>query len=360
MDTFIFLVDKFKLLITKKSFPKNFIDAMESKVTKDLIFKYFSKETSAIQKRMIDEWVLKIENEEQFYKWLDEYELLNPEYNVNIDKAVANYHYFVESNTQKTNLVETNNFQEIRKSTWNVWASAASLVIMFGFFTYLSKGLLQFKTYQTAYGETKSFQLPDGSLVKLNANSSLRVPRWGFGEKSRIVYLNGEASFSVIHTLSNQKFIVQTPKKFEVEVLGTEFSVFARPRGSKVVLNKGKVQVNLHNGNTLQKLIMKPGELLTLDNQNHLYKKTVSRPESYQAAIDQHYVFDRTTLQEIIFLLAENYGIIAEVTDQELLNQTLTGTYTAKDANELLDLLKEVLDVNIKWQKDKIIIEKNS
>lgn len=332
---------------------------METKVTKELIFKYFSKETSAMQKQMIDTWVLEIDNEEQFYKWLDEYELLNPEYNANIEKAVSNYHVFVRSNNQKTKITEINKIQEVRKSTWKVWSSAAVFVIMLGFILFLSKGLWQFKTYQTAYGETKSFQLNDGSLVKLNANSSLRIPRWGFGESSRIVFLNGEADFSIIHTLSNQKFIVQTAKNFEVEVLGTEFSVFARPRGSKVVLNKGKVQVNLLNENIHQKLIMKPGELLTLDNQNNLRVKTVSRLESYQASVDQHYVFDKTTLQEIIFLLAENYGIIAEVTDQEILNQTLSGTYTAKDGNELLDLIQEVLDVNILRQKDKIIFEKN-
>lgn len=333
---------------------------MESKVTKELIFKLFSKQASAMQKQMIDEWALSVDNEELFYKWLDEYELQNPEYHANTEGAISNFHHFINSKVEEPIIIIERKSENLsRGKNGKLWLVAASLIFAICSFAYLSKSLLQYKTYQTAYGETKSFPLPDGSLVNLQANSTLRIPRWGFGESPRIVFLDGEASFSVIHTISHQKFIVQTSKNFEVEVLGTEFSVFARTRGAKVILNKGKVQINLQSGNTIKKFIMKPGELLTLDNQNHIKKKTVSRIEAFQASTGHHYVFEQTTFQEVIYLLAENYGIVAEVEDQELLNETLTGSYTAKDANELLDLIQEVLDINISRQNEKIIFKKN-
>ena len=40
------------------------------------------------------------------------------------------------------------------------------------------------------------------------------------------------------HTPAHQKFVVNNNKQFEVVVLGTEFSVYARQRISKVVLSK--------------------------------------------------------------------------------------------------------------------------
>ena len=333
---------------------------MESKVTKELIFKLFSKQASAMQKQMIDEWALRVENEELFYKWLDEYELQNPEYHTNTEGAIYNFHQFVNSKVKEPIILETKPKNLLSGKKSKVWLFAASFIFAICSFAYLSKSLLQYKTYQTTNGETKSFPLPDGSLVNLQANSTLRIPRWGFGESPRIIFLDGEASFSVIHTVSHQKFIVQTAKNFEVEVLGTEFSVFARARGAKVILNKGKVQINLQSGDTIKKLIMKPGELLTLDNQNHIKKKTVNRTEAFQASAGHHYVFEQTTLQEVIYLLAENYSIEVEVEDPELLNETLSGSYTARDANELLDLIHEVLDINISRQNGKIIFKKNN
>ena len=332
---------------------------MESNITKELLFNHFIGKTSAMQKRMIDEWVLNTTNEELYYKYLEEYESLHPEYSANIDKAVDRYYSFLEQiNTDTINqpvIISEGNIKW-GKHTWLTLAIAASITVILGFTIYFVQDYWEYQTYETAYGETKSFQLSDGSNVALNPNSSLRVPRWGFGEKTRKVFLEGEASFSIKHTPSNQKFIVQTAKKFEVEVLGTEFTVFARERGSKVVLNKGKVQLNFQFEKLTKKLIMKPGDLVMIDNQNHTKVKTNSQPELPKAWKSHRYIFEQTTLQEIIYLLAENYGIKAEVENKDLLNLTLSGTFTANTADELIALVEGVLNLHIARQENKVVI----
>jgi ferric-dicitrate binding protein FerR (iron transport regulator) len=122
------------------------------------------------------------------------------------------------------------------------------------------------------------------------------------------------------------------------------------------VLNKGKVQLNFRVGNTTQKMMMKPGDLILLDNENNVRRKSTPQPEIHAAWRGHRYIFEQTTLQEIIYLLAENYGIKAEVDDKELLTQTLSGTFTAENADELLELIQGVLDLHITRQDNKAVI----
>lgn len=310
-----------------------------------------------MQKQLIDEWAREVANEEVYYQWLEEYENLHPEYEANVSGAIDRYNDFLKQRQR----VPTADAPEtvvvsIRPNRW-IWALAAATVTAIVYFILLPKSdFWRYQTYRTNFGETQTLKLEDGSTVVLNANSLLKVPRWGFGEKSRDVFLAGEAEFSVKHLPGHQKFVVKTGKRFDVEVLGTEFTVFARARGSKVVLNKGKVQLNVSVGNQTRQMLMKPGDLILLDNENHALRKTTVQPEVHAAWKGHRYIFQQTTLQEIIYLLAENYGIQAEATDKELLGQTLSGTFTAKNADELLELIQGVLDLTITRKDNKVLI----
>jgi transmembrane sensor len=331
---------------------------MKFKMTKELLFTHFMGKTSAMQKQMIDEWALEPANEEQFYSWLEEYEALHPEYDANVEKAINDYHVFLsqgKENSYPELVLQPLSAGRSRQAMFR-WVAAATVLLVLASGVFFTKNLWQYQTYKTAFGETKSLRLSDGSRVTLNANSSLRVPRWGFGERTRNVLLEGEATFSVKHTATDQKFVVQTAKKFEVEVLGTEFLVFARKRSSKIVLNKGKVQLNLQVGNTTRKMLMKPGDLITLDNENHAKLKNTRQPEMHAAWQGHRYIFEKTTLQEIIFLLAENYGIQAEVVDKELLGVTLSGALTIQNADELLELVREVLVLRVQREGNQVYI----
>ncbi|GGD45746.1 anti-sigma factor [Emticicia aquatilis] len=331
---------------------------MNAKITKELLFNHFMGQTSAMQKQMIDEWVLDKANEELFYRYLEEYENLHAEYIANIDGAVDKYYDFLEQykNNPHNNTVLTATTKQTKKLDWKPWIAAASVLFVVGLSLFFSRNIWKYQTFKTDFGETKSFQLPDGSSVTLNANSSLKIPRWGFGEDSRIVLLEGEASFSVKHTQNHQKFIVQTAKSFDVEVLGTEFTVFARERGSKVVLSKGKVRLNLQVGDSTQKILMKPGDLITIDNRNIAKKETTTQPEIHEAWRGHRYIFEQTSLQEITYLLSENYGVNVEVTNKELLGLTVSGTFTANNLDEFLELIQGVLDLQITHKENTIFI----
>lgn len=123
------------------------------------------------------------------------------------------------------------------------------------------KGAGMTNTLSTANGETYQVRLPDGTLVDLNAASSLTFPSSFAAVQKRLVKLQGEAYFSVTHDKS-KPFIVKTDQQ-EIAVLGTEFNVNAYGDDDITIttLLKGSVQVN-----ATDQVILKPGQQSSLSN----------------------------------------------------------------------------------------------
>lgn len=72
---------------------------------------------------------------------------------------------------------------------------------------------------------TAKVQLPDGSIVMLNSNSTLTYPTQ-FSDKQREVNLLGEAYFEVTKD-TKRPFVVTTPYQANIKVYGTQFNVEA-------------------------------------------------------------------------------------------------------------------------------------
>src|SRR5690606_22979981 len=85
---------------------------------------------------------------------------------------------------------------------------------------------------QTSAGQIKNITLSDGTLVYLNANSILKIPKKFTGNR-RIISLTGEAYFEVVKD-SLRPFTVQTQKS-ETTVLGTKFNLSAYANESAIV-----------------------------------------------------------------------------------------------------------------------------
>lgn len=333
---------------------------MKAEITKEFIYSYLSGKTSALQKQMIDEWVGKPANEELFYKWLVEYEYQHPQYITNLPKAVERFHTYADKFDEVPKpIFQVEEAPMLSHSSRWAWVVAACLFIGVCIGGWIFKEVFIYQTYSANFGHTKSFLLSDNTSVTLNANSSLRVPRFGFGTNSREVLLNGEATFVVTHQPNNQKFIVKTNKNLEVIVLGTEFTVYARKRGAKVVLTKGKVQLRYEEGKSQKQLMMKPGDLVMLDQSNHLKQKVTKQPEKYSAWKDHRFVFDDTTFLEFAIIMEENYGIHVIIMDESLAKRTLVGSFKAESADELLEIVSEIFNLNISKTQNTVVLTQN-
>jgi transmembrane sensor len=92
-------------------------------------------------------------------------------------------------------------------------------------------------------GTRSKNQLPDGSIVWLNAGSTLYYKKNFTNNSIREVKLVGEAFFDVVKMM-NKPFIVNAPG-IQVKVLGTAFNVKSYPddRVTETTLLRGKVEV---------------------------------------------------------------------------------------------------------------------
>lgn len=331
---------------------------MNELINKQLIFDSFAGRATALQRKLIDEWCQDPRHEELFYEWLEEWEQTHLQYVADKQVALDRYHDFLV-NVPTADIYSGDDtiipLATYSRRNWLVWTVAASVAILVGCWSFQKQLLNQ--TYATAYGQTRLVKLSDGSQVTLNANSILRVPRFGFGSKTRQVWLEGEALFSVTHTTTNQRFVVKTDNGADVVVLGTEFTLYARPRGTKVVLQRGKVEFHYQQaGQEMYQVTMKPGDLVDLKKNGVARLTPTAQPTNYAAWRDHRYVFNETSLREVTYLFQENFGITLEISDPETAALTLSGAYPAQSADELLQIIAEALNIQITRQGDKVLL----
>jgi transmembrane sensor len=330
-----------------------------SLVTRELLFAHFAGQATVLQKQMIEDWVKEgPEQTEFFYACLHEWETARPQFKADTETAIAKFHANVLAPTDYQKELELERISP-PSSTWQRWLIAASILFGVVLGSWLLREPILQKSYSTGNGETSTIILTDGSKVVLNANSLLQVPRFGFGETSREVHLKGEARFSVVHTPDDKTFVVATDQAFRVEVLGTEFNLSARRGSAKVVLQKGKVKV-LYRGKpalAATTLIMAPGDLVSVNaKQKKLQVKQVRHPENYSAWQEGRFIFDQTSLTEIKQMLKDNYALEVSTKGMDESKVTVSGSFKAKNANELLQALSEVLNISVLRQDNHVVL----
>ena len=222
------------------------------------------------------------------------------------------------------------------------------LLICFAAWWFLSPSVIE---YTTDYGETQQIVLPDSSVVTLNASSTLKLASHWSHHEDRLVHLEGEAFFDVRH--KDTKFMVQTSDLI-VEVLGTKFNVNNRRNKTQVVLNSGKIRLNLAQK---EDLLMQPGELTEFSKSSgQLIQKKVD-PEVFSSWRNKTLMFDGTPLSEIAQLLEDIYGLEVEIKNPALAGRRLTGEIASTDLDMFLNTLPELLDIKVTRQGKKLILE---
>lgn len=325
---------------------------MNTTVHKQLLFAHFSGQATPLQQRLIEEWLKEGINQEHYYECLEEWDRLNLQYHPDEEDVLERLQQQIEVYEQPTPTAKK------KLSLFPIhWVAAASMVIVSLLATgYLFRKPLLTQTVETAFGEVRKETLPDGSVVTLNAHSQLRFPRFGFGESSRDVFLTGEATFSVRHLPTHQPFIVHTDRQFDVTVLGTEFTVYARNRGAQVVLHQGKVQIDYRGMGKPKRLTMLPGDMVKLNLNRRIQVNHFKHTDQHKAWQYHQFVFDQTSLLDIARMLEENYGLQVTIRDEVLASRTISGTFRATTAEELLQVVTELLDVNYNRQNDQVVL----
>ncbi len=200
-------------------------------------------------------------------------------------------------------------------------------------------------TYIANPGTKSLITLPDSSVVRLNGATTLRVPS-RFDTNSRELYLSGEGYFDIRHH-EDWPMNIHTSKGVVVKVLGTTFNLssYDNDEGIKLTLIEGKVVVkdektgSEHLVRPLQEIKLAPqSSVSTSSNVKAVIKK--ANVQLNTAWVNGELVFDNTPMPEIIKQLERWYGVHVHVSDPEVLNYRLTGTFTTESITRVLDLIR--------------------
>ncbi|MDR2285307.1 MAG: FecR domain-containing protein [Sphingobacterium sp.] len=178
---------------------------------------------------------------------------------------------------------------------------------------------VQSSTIKTPRGGEFEVTLPDGSLVKLNADSELKLLA-GYNKDNRRIDLSGEAFFDV--QKSTKPFIVSTANQ-KVTVLGTQFNIkaYASEAETTTKLLRGSVKVS--NNTSGKEVLMKPGDQVI----NRGDELLVSSKEKQQVDwVDKEFVFNEKTAEELMNDIARWYNLEVEFENEDLKNKRFTGS----------------------------------
>lgn len=329
---------------------------MENEIIEKLIAKYISGNISEEEKKYLEDWYSTFEIHEGYTDQISDKErkelgkkiLHKINYNIDAFEGIGKY--------QQSKIIHFTLFKN-RKYLTNALYKIAVVLLAVIMVSALFYGLFRDRkaVFSTAYGQTLTIKLPDSSVVTLNGNSTLTYKNRWFNNGPREVFLDGEAFFSIKHKEDNQKFIVSTSDQFNVEVLGTEFNVSKRRSGTRVVLNSGRIQLNIKEAEENKQVVMNPGDLVEFKGDPVDYIKKEVNPNIYSSWKDKRLILDHTSLREILTMLQENYGLKTKSVDNDLLDQKVSGSMPAYNINMILKNIEATYKVII--FKDNNVIE---
>lgn len=314
---------------------------MSYNIDQELLYRYFSGQTTPLENARIEQWLGLKENEEIFFYHLEQWERRNPQYVPDKNLGFQRFELRLEPEHQYKNytLNDLVKLPSIRfnKNWWLIAASLAILILT----AFMAGEQLLYKQYITRYGETMTLVLDDGSRVVLNANSSLKVPRWMNFASQREVWMTGEAFFNIESTSDHSKFLVHT-NNLNVEVLGTRFNVTDRRNATKVVLQEGKVKVTANH---------RKGEMALLEETGDYAEVQVHTPQIITRTVDESLYttwqekrlkFKETPLPQVLQTIEDYYGIEILTEDTTLYDRKFSGTLPNNDLDIILQALSNI------------------
>lgn len=202
-------------------------------------------------------------------------------------------------------------------------------------------------------GSISQIILPDSSSIFLNAGSTIKYSMNG-KKKNREVFLNGEAWFQVQKS-DKKPFVVHTGF-YDVNVKGTEFNVRAYKEDADVVttLEKGSIVVTYGNIGLREQSILKPGEQLVYNKETESRVVRNVNTLWFTSWKENKLIFINMSFSDLVVLLERKYGVDIQVENREVLKYHYDGTIKNESIIEVLNLLKQTLQIDY-CIKDQII-----
>ena len=227
--------------------------------------------------------------------------------------------------------------------------------------------------FENQTDEPRQYKLPDGSTVQLEPSGKLQLSRNLLPGK-REVYLTGKAFFDIVKD-PGRPFYVYTGT-VATRVLGTSFFIDAPANASKVEVKviTGKVSVfqitadhtlknkkpsakNKHS--TTNGVVLSPNQKVEyFIDDDHWVTGLVENPVPVKAIEKEtlSFVFDNTSLKEVLADVNERYGIEVVTENEKIYECTFTGDVSMMSLYDMLDVISNSIGSTYEVKGTRILV----
>ena len=256
-----------------------------------------------------------------------------------------------------TQIISENNKVEVRDADGNVVGNQDGDKIVYDDNSALEK--TTYNTIKIPYGKKFRLQLSDGTLVHLNAGTTLRYPVKFIAGENRQVFLDGEAFFDVAKD-KKHPFIVNADA-LNVRVLGTHFNVSNYPEdaATDVVLVEGSVGMYCSNEefDAAKNTILKPGFKGSFNRENTLISTKAVITDIYTSWINGGLTFRNMTFKNIITKLERRYNVTIINKNEKLANEKFNASFSDESIEKVMSYFNDIHGINYTIKNNQILIK---
>jgi len=310
----------------------------------ELLPKYFADEATSEEKKLVDEWRnLQEINSKEFEAFAKLWKISLPVAglgDIDLDAEWGRMEKVISP-------VETKTFVLRRV------LQIAAAIIFVSILSYLGIKYSSIETQKSPIAELKSFNLPDGSVVALNAGSKITYNK-EFGKTNRNLTLKGEAYFEVTKNVGLPFTIAAN--EASIRVVGTKFNVKAykdKPE-IKVLVTEGTVKL-FETKQPAKEVTLNAGESGSFSKTEKIIKK-LSVPDLNDIAWKTQIIkFNNTPLSDVAEVLINTYHTNISISP-EIKNCIITVEFNNQDLQSVLKILKSTLKLKISVEGNRIKI----
>ncbi len=237
-------------------------------------------------------------------------------------------------------------------------------------------------------GSRAQFTLADGTVVTLNAGSTLRTDNH-FGINDRIVEFEGEGYFKVAKD-KIKPFIVKTPY-LKVTAMGTEFNVkaYSIDKTIETTLVNGSVKIEPNSdGEKGEITILQPNQKLTFYKEDSRIEDNSKKPagksqteikpvkvQSTASAVrfvkenvniepvvswkENRWIFEQQSLEQMAVDLGRKFDVQILFNSERLKSYRFTGTILAEPIEQVLECMSISAPINFKLKGKIVTLSEN-
>jgi transmembrane sensor len=201
--------------------------------------------------------------------------------------------------------------------------------------------------------------LADGTKIWLNAESSILYPVSFAGQRTREVFLNGEAFFDVAED-KEHPFIVRT-RDINIKVLGTAFNVksYEGDPTVKTTLVRGKVEIQSENGDGEKAVELRPNQQAVFSHSTEKMTLLNVEAENFISWNSGSLVFKNENLYDVVKSLERWYGVAIHIPDETNMDCRLTARIDKESLDQTLEMLQSLTGITYQMEDNKVFIRGN-